>query len=115
MVQTVRETDPSRPVIYEQDSRADHVDVFALMYSAPEESAQLGQRSLSPEYQAKLTGMLRSFAIDADDDAFADPPALGKPFLWIESAHAMGNGAGSLKEYMEERRVGNEGRVGWAQ
>ena len=31
---------------------------------------------------------------------FADPPALTKPFLWIEYAHAMGNGAGSLKEYM---------------
>src|SRR5699024_3355035 len=101
MVQTVRETDPSRPVIYEQDYRADYVDVFSLMYSTHEESAQIGQRSLSPEYQAKLTGMLRSFAIEADDDAFADPPALGKPFLWIEYAHAMGNGAGSLKEYME--------------
>ncbi|WP_341856551.1 glycoside hydrolase family 2 TIM barrel-domain containing protein [Brachybacterium sp. GPGPB12] len=28
-------------------------------------------------------------------------PALSKPFLWIEYAHAMGNGAGALKEYMD--------------
>ncbi|QNN82184.1 beta-galactosidase [Brachybacterium sp. Z12] len=101
MVAAVRETDPSRPVIYEQDYAAEYVDVFSLMYSTVEESAQIGRRELSPEYQDKLTSMLRGFALDVPEGHFASPPALTKPFLWIEYAHAMGNGAGSLKEYME--------------
>ncbi|WP_422115593.1 glycoside hydrolase family 2 TIM barrel-domain containing protein [Brachybacterium sp. UNK5269] len=101
MVAQVRETDPTRPVIYEQDYSASYVDVFSLMYSSIEESEQIGRRALSPEYQDKLTAMLRSFALEVPDGAFANPPALSKPFLWIEYAHAMGNGAGSLKEYME--------------
>ena len=100
MVARVRETDPTRPVIYEQDYAAEYVDVFSLMYPTVDESAQIGRRDLSPEYQDKLTRMLRSFALDVPDGHFADPPALTKPFLWIEYAHAMGNGAGSLKEYM---------------
>ncbi|NMA78735.1 MAG: beta-galactosidase, partial [Actinomycetales bacterium] len=100
MVQAVRETDPTRPVIYEQDYAAEYVDVFSLMYSSIDESTQIGERSLSPEYQDKLTRMLRGFALDVPEGHFADPPALHKPFLWIEYAHAMGNGAGSLKEYM---------------
>ncbi|WP_114853512.1 glycoside hydrolase family 2 TIM barrel-domain containing protein [Brachybacterium sp. YJGR34] len=100
MVERVRATDPTRPVIYEQDYSASYVDVFSLMYSSVEESEQIGRRELSAEYQDKLTRMLRSFALDVPDGHFADPPALSKPFLWIEYAHAMGNGAGSLKEYM---------------
>ncbi|MGO3288068.1 glycoside hydrolase family 2 TIM barrel-domain containing protein [Brachybacterium sp. AOP42-C2-15] len=101
MVAAVRETDATRPVIYEQDYAAEYVDVFSLMYSSIEESEQIGQRELSSKYQDKLTSMLRSFALDVPDGYFANPPALTKPFLWIEYAHAMGNGAGSLKEYME--------------
>ncbi|MGO1599297.1 MAG: glycoside hydrolase family 2 TIM barrel-domain containing protein [Brachybacterium sp.] len=100
MVATVRETDSTRPVIYEQDYAAEYVDVFSLMYSTVEESAQIGRRELSTEYQDTLTSMLRSFALDVPDGHFANPPALTKPFLWIEYAHAMGNGAGSLQEYM---------------
>ncbi|HEX7349662.1 glycoside hydrolase family 2 TIM barrel-domain containing protein [Brachybacterium sp.] len=100
MVAAVRATDATRPVIYEQDYAAEYVDVFSLMYSSVEESAQIGRRDLSPEYQDRLTSMLRSFALDVPDGHFANPPALTKPFLWIEYAHAMGNGAGSLKEYM---------------
>ena len=49
--------------------------------------------------------MLRGFALDVPEGHFANPPALTKPFLWIEYAHAMGNGAGSLKEYMELHRA----------
>lgn len=101
MVQAVRRTDPTRPVIYEQDYAAEYVDVFSLMYSSIDESEQIGRRELSTEYQDKLTGMLRGFALDVPEGHFQDPPALSKPFLWIEYAHAMGNGAGSLKEYME--------------
>src|SRR5699024_1529794 len=88
------------PVIYEQDYAAEYVDVFSLMYSSIDESTQIGERSLSPEYQDKLTRMLRGFALNVPEGHFADPPALHKPFLWIEYAHAMGNGAGSLEEYM---------------
>lgn len=93
MVATVRETDSTRPVIYEQDYAAEYVDVFSLMYSTVEESAQIGRRELSTEYQDTLTSMLRSFALDVPDGHFANPPALTKPFLWIEYAHAMGNGS----------------------
>ncbi|GAA1483597.1 glycoside hydrolase family 2 TIM barrel-domain containing protein [Brachybacterium fresconis] len=101
MVAAVRATDATRPVIYEQDYAAEYVDVFSLMYSTVEETEQIGRRELSPEYQDKLTAMLRSFALDVPEGHFADPPALTKPFVWIEYAHAMGNGAGSLEEYME--------------
>ncbi|MGO1894513.1 MAG: glycoside hydrolase family 2 TIM barrel-domain containing protein [Brachybacterium sp.] len=101
MVAQVRATDDTRPVIYEQDYAAEYVDVFSLMYSTVDESEQIGRRELSPEYQDKLTRMLRSFALDVPEGSFENPPALSKPFLWIEYAHAMGNGAGSLKEYMD--------------
>ena len=105
MIAAVREVDPTRPVIYEQDYRCDHSDVFSLMYSSIDESTQIGRRELSDEYRTKLVHMLRHLGVDAPDDGFGtaeDPaPALSKPFLWIEYAHAMGNGAGSLKEYME--------------
>ena len=103
MIETVRATDPSRPVIYEQDYRAEHVDVFSLMYSTHDETEQIGRRELSEEYVEKLTGMLHHLGVDAESYSTPeDPaPALTKPFLWIEYAHAMGNGAGSLKEYMD--------------
>ena len=105
MIAAVREVDPTRPVIYEQDYRCDQSDVFSLMYSTVDETEQIGRRELSEEYRAKLVSMLRHLGVDAPDDGFGtaeDPaPALSKPFLWIEYAHAMGNGAGSLKEYME--------------
>src|SRR5699024_7602192 len=101
MVEAVREADPTRPVIYEQDYRTDDVDVFSLMYSSHEETEQIGRRDLSPQYRRKLLGMLHHLGVEAADDAFDDPPALRKPFLWIEYAHAMGNGAGSLGEYMD--------------
>ena len=103
MIETVRATDPTRPVIYEQDYRADHVDVFSLMYADHAESEQIGRRELSAEYVDKLTGMLHHLGVDAESySSDEDPaPALTKPFLWIEFAHAMGNGAGALKEYMD--------------
>jgi beta-galactosidase len=101
MVHRVREIDATRPVIYEQDYRTDDVDVFSLMYSNHDQSEQIGKRELSQEYRDQLVNMLRGLGVDAPDDGFDDAPALTKPFLWIEYAHAMGNGAGSLKEYMD--------------
>jgi beta-galactosidase len=101
MIERVREVDPTRPVIYEQDYRALDADFFSLMYPSRELSRQIGERELSEESRKLLVGMLRHLGVDAADDAFDDVPALAKPFLWIEYAHAMGNGAGSLKEYFD--------------
>jgi beta-galactosidase len=103
MIETVRATDPTRPVIYEQDYRAERVDVFSLMYPSHDETEQIGRRELSPEYLDKLVGMLQHLGVDADSFGTEEhpAPALSKPFLWIEYAHAMGNGAGALKEYMD--------------
>ncbi|MBB5830365.1 glycoside hydrolase family 2 TIM barrel-domain containing protein [Brachybacterium aquaticum] len=105
MIQAVRDTDPTRPVIYEQDYRAQTVDVFSLMYPTHDESEQIGKRALTDEYREKLVGMLEHLGVDAGEEGFGSDeqpmPALSKPFLWIEFAHAMGNGAGSLKEYMD--------------
>lgn len=100
MIQAVRDADATRPVLYEQDYRTDDADVFSLMYPTVQESREIGEKHLSPEYSAKLVGMLRHLGLEVGDDGFDDAPALTKPFLWIEFAHAMGNGAGSLKEYM---------------
>ncbi|PWH06437.1 beta-galactosidase [Brachybacterium endophyticum] len=101
MIQRVRETDPTRPVIYEQDYRALDADFFSLMYPSHAMSREIGERELSAQSREQLVGMLRHLGVDAADDAFDDVPALSKPFLWIEFAHAMGNGAGSLEEYMD--------------
>jgi len=105
MIETVRATDPTRPVIYEQDYRAQHVDVFSLMYPTHDETEQIGRRALTDEYREKLVGMLEHLGVDPGTAGFgsdeAPMPALSKPFLWIEYAHAMGNGAGALKEYMD--------------
>ncbi|AXK46075.1 glycoside hydrolase family 2 TIM barrel-domain containing protein [Brachybacterium saurashtrense] len=105
MIDTVRAADPTRPVIYEQDYRAEHVDVFSLMYPTHDETEQIGRRALTAEYREKLVGMLHHLGVDPGEAGFgsdeAPMPALSKPFLWIEYAHAMGNGAGALKEYMD--------------
>ena len=105
MIETVRATDPTRPVIYEQDYRAETVDVFSLMYPTHDETEQIGRRALTEEYREKLIGMLHHLGVDPGEAGFGSDespmPALSKPFLWIEYAHAMGNGAGALKEYMD--------------
>ncbi|MCS6712100.1 beta-galactosidase [Brachybacterium sp. EF45031] len=101
MIEEVRRTDASRPVIYEQDYFAQDVDVHSLMYPQHAESEQIGRGELEDAFRERLAGMHRVFGSDAPAAVLADPPALTKPFLWIEFAHAMGNGAGSLKEYME--------------
>ncbi|MFC0675632.1 glycoside hydrolase family 2 TIM barrel-domain containing protein [Brachybacterium hainanense] len=101
MIQRVREVDPTRPVIYEQDYLAQDVDVFSLMYPSHAESEEIGRKELSEAFRDRLRSMLEHLGVTPDEDALADPPALTRPFLWIEYAHAMGNGAGALKEYMD--------------
>ncbi|MGP9695191.1 glycoside hydrolase family 2 TIM barrel-domain containing protein [Brachybacterium sp. AOP25-B2-12] len=101
MIQRVREVDPTRPVLYEQDYLAQNVDVFSLMYPSVERSAQIGRRDLDDDYRTWMRDMLRGLGVTPDEELLVAPPAFTKPFLWIEFAHAMGNGAGSLREYME--------------
>jgi len=101
MIERVRAVDPTRPVIYEQDYLAENVDVFSLMYPTHAESEEIGRKDLSEPTRAKLRAMLEHLGVTPDEALLAEPPALSKPFLWIEYAHAMGNGAGSLKEYMD--------------
>ena len=105
MMRHVKELDPTRPLVYEQDHRCEHSEVFSLMYPTVDETEQIGRRDLSPELRRKLAAMLRGYGVEVPEGFFEQEPAreaiLSKPFLWIEFAHAMGNGAGSLQEYME--------------
>jgi len=115
MIARVRELDATRPVIYEQDYLAEHVDVFSLMYPSVEETEQIGRRELSEAFTTKLRGMLEHLGVDPEGRPLSDPPALTKPFVWIEYAHAMGNGAGSLREYfaLTERYPALQGGFIW--
>ncbi|KKY21109.1 putative glycoside hydrolase family 2 protein [Diplodia seriata] len=71
--------DPTRAVHYEGDGRAETADLFSLMY---------------PELRA-----LREFAAAWEDAA--EKKRKKKPLVLCEFAHAMGNGPGGLREYME--------------
>ncbi|KAF6810408.1 beta-galactosidase [Colletotrichum sojae] len=67
----IKERDPSRITHYEPDRYAESVDVYSQMYSSPQS--------------------IREFIGNHTD----------KPFMLCEYAHAMGNGPGGLKEYIE--------------
>ncbi|KAI9847952.1 MAG: Beta-galactosidase (Lactase) [Sclerophora amabilis] len=64
--------DQTRPVHYEGDLKAETVDVFSQMYPKIE-----------------------------DVVAFAKQPGLQKPVILCEYIHAMGNGPGAIKEYVD--------------
>lgn len=64
--------DPARTIHYEGDTHAETVDLFSLMYP--------------------LLDTLREFAEKWEGN---------KPLVLCEFAHAMGNGPGALKEYLE--------------
>jgi beta-galactosidase len=76
--------DPDRPLHYEGDPDAIHVDVYSRMY-APHEDVDAAGRYAEP----------------ATDDPAADAHRRSLPFLLCEYAHAMGNGPGGLSEYHE--------------
>ncbi|KAL4752023.1 hypothetical protein BDW72DRAFT_172308 [Aspergillus terricola var. indicus] len=71
MYKWIKERDPSRLVHYEQDHNAETADIYSQMYSSPDT-------------------MLEHMANHTD-----------KPLILCEFAHAMGNGPGGLKEYIE--------------
>ena len=74
MAEWIRQRDPSRPIHYERDEKAECTDLVSRMYTDVPTLIQEGQKE--------------------------DP----KPFILCEYAHAMGQGPGSLKEYWETIR-----------
>lgn len=72
MYNWIKEVDPRRPVHYEADSNAETADMYSRMY------------------------LPVSFLI-----AFAKEKEWTKPYILCEYAHAMGNGPGAIKEYVE--------------
>ena len=72
MAERAREMDPTRLIHYERCPEAEMADVYGSMYTDLDELAALGRRT-----------------------------DLDKPHLLSEYGHAMGNGAGSYKEYWE--------------
>ncbi|GKT58064.1 beta-galactosidase/beta-glucuronidase [Colletotrichum tofieldiae] len=71
MAKWIKQRDPSRITHYEPDREAKSVDIYSQMYSTPE-------------------SILKFLGNHTD-----------KPFILCEYAHAMGNGPGGLKEYIE--------------
>lgn len=66
--------DPTRPVHYEGDMKAVTADMYSVMYTSPDQL-----RRMAAEFGANFT----------------------KPLIMCEYVHAMGNGPGGWKEYME--------------
>ncbi|KAF5265230.1 hypothetical protein FOXYS1_3961 [Fusarium oxysporum] len=74
MYHWIKKHDPSRPVHYEGDREAETADLYSVMYTPPNDLKQLARRR--PD----------------------------KPLITCEFAHAMGNGPGGLKDYVEAFR-----------
>jgi len=74
MARWIRRRDPSRPIHYERDQKAESADVVSRMYTNVPDLIKEGRRRHP------------------------------KPFFLCEYAHAMGQGPGSLKEYWEAFR-----------
>ncbi|KAK9489351.1 glycosyl hydrolases family 2, TIM barrel domain-containing protein [Lipomyces doorenjongii] len=74
MYRLVKELDSTRLVHYEGDIQAETADMFSMMYPSIQD--------------------IKSFAARHGDKFM-------KPLILCEYAHAMGNGPGSLKEYLE--------------
>jgi beta-galactosidase/beta-glucuronidase len=83
MAKKVRELDSTRPIHYECAYYEDYVDIVSLMYP-PINKAY----SINHEVDRK----------SIEEEAESDDP---RPYFMCEFAHAMGNGPGSLKEYMD--------------
>lgn len=72
MYELIKSIDPSRPVHYEGDREARTADVFSMMYASVDKIVE-----------------------------FAKEEKFEKPLVLCEFAHAMGNGPGAIKEYVE--------------
>jgi beta-galactosidase len=82
MAEWSHERDPARPVHYEGDYSAAHVDIYSRMYLPHDQVAALGRREEPPL-----------------DDPALDEHRRSLPFIMNEYAHAMGNGPGGLADY----------------
>ncbi|MCG7427040.1 beta-galactosidase [Helcobacillus sp. ACRRO] len=101
MCAAVREMDDGRLLIYEQDYLGRTVDVHSLMYPDHRRSEAIGARNIDDDLADLLMRLCLDAGVDADMDTVRSARAWSLPFLWIEYAHAMGNGAGALKEYWD--------------
>ena len=72
MYDAIRAIDPTRPIHYEGDKKHQTVDIWSLMYLSVE---KLVQHAMEPNFSM--------------------------PLILCEYAHAMGNGPGNLKEYIQ--------------
>ena len=81
----IRSRDPSRPIHYERDRTYRNSDFHAVMYPSLDDLEAIGRREEEP-YEG---------VSEADDRR-----RRSLPFLLCEYAHAMGNGPGSLVEYV---------------
>jgi len=72
MAVRARALDPTRPIHYERDLKAQTADVWSQMYTSVEDVIRIGE-----------------------------DPGGGKPFILCEYAHAMGNGPGGLRAYWD--------------
>lgn len=72
MYDLIKSIDPSRPIHYEGDREAKTVDLFSMMYASVSKIVE-----------------------------FAKEKDYTKPLILCEYIHAMGNGPGAIKEYVE--------------
>ncbi|WP_058234621.1 glycoside hydrolase family 2 TIM barrel-domain containing protein [Devriesea agamarum] len=98
MIDAIHAIDPDRLRIYEQDYTGRAVDVWSLMYSSIADSEAIGRHEDAAPRMRELAAHT-GLGVDAAD--MVNMRCNQLPFLWIEFAHAMGNGAGSLREYMD--------------
>ncbi|HLR93751.1 MAG TPA: glycoside hydrolase family 2 TIM barrel-domain containing protein [Jiangellaceae bacterium] len=97
MAHAIKNLDAKRPVLYEQDYSCEYVDIYSLMYTSVADSETIARGQETTEIARARHG---------HDEIRADLQERRNslPFLWIEYAHAMGNGAGNLREYVELTR-----------
>ena len=85
MAKAVKRLDTTRPIHYERAYEADFVDVVSTMYPPITR-------------EQKESGGFES-RISLEEEAAKDDP---RPYFMCEFIHAMGNGPGSVKEYLEQ-------------
>ena len=82
----LRDHDPSRPIHYERDPSYRDSDFSSLMYPSLSDLEAIGRRE-----EARPEGVT-----DEEDER-----RRALPFLLCEFGHAMGNGPGSLRDYLD--------------
>lgn len=85
MADATHRLDPTRPVHYESDYESAYTDVVSRMYSPIPELEALSQGQTTTEHERHIP-----------ESSLRD-----KPKMLCEFVHAMGNGPGSLGEYVE--------------